>query len=166
MKNWKRLLYLKIARKLSKNDNSVPVPTIISANTSIKGDIISDGILQLDGHVEGNVICSELVIGLKGSLVGGAKVQDLQLYGSAKGLISADSLFIAKTAKLVGDATHNSIAIEPGAYIDGRCLREDQKVQTIKKNESVSVTTDEASKTVSSSKVVSLEKSRAKKKAG
>ena len=24
---------------------------------------------------------------------------------------------------MVGDATHNSIAIEPGAYIDGHCMR-------------------------------------------
>ncbi|MBR6663855.1 MAG: polymer-forming cytoskeletal protein, partial [Alphaproteobacteria bacterium] len=48
---------------------------------------------------------------------------NLQLYGVLNGKASADNLFIAKSAKLIGDATHNTIAIEPGAYIDGHCTR-------------------------------------------
>lgn len=123
MKNWKRLLYLKIARRLSKNDNSLPVPTIISTNTTVKGDILSEGILQIDGHVEGDITCAELVIGLKGSVTGTVTVQNMQLYGTLRGKALVDNLFVSKTAKLVGDATHNSIAIEPGAYIDGHCMR-------------------------------------------
>ena len=35
-----------------------------------------------------------------------------------------DNMFVAKSAKLIGDVVHNSIAIEPGAYIDGHCLRQ------------------------------------------
>ena len=123
MKKWKRLLYLKIARKLSKNDNSMPVPTIIGTNTVVKGDIISDGILQIDGQVEGDVTCSELVIGLKGSVSGCVTVQNLHLYGTLRGKAVVDNMFVSKTAKLIGDAKHNSIAIEPGAYIDGHCMR-------------------------------------------
>ena len=123
MKNWKRLLYLKIARKLSKNDNSLPVPTIVSTNTTIKGDILSEGILQIDGHVEGDITCAELVIGVKGSVAGTITVQNMQLYGTLRGKALVDNLFVSKTAKLIGDATHNSIAIEPGAYIDGHCMR-------------------------------------------
>ncbi len=123
MKNWKRLLYLKIARRLSKNDNSLPVPTIISTNTTVKGDILSEGILQIDGHVEGDITCTELVIGVKGSVTGSITVQNMQLYGTLRGKALVDNLFVSKTAKLIGDATHNSIAIEPGAYIDGHCMR-------------------------------------------
>ena len=123
MKKWKRLLILKIARRLSKNDNSMPVPTIISSNTKVKGDIISDGILQIDGEVEGDVTCSELVIGTKGMVAGCITAQDMQLYGTLRGKANIDSLFVSKSAKLIGDATHNSIAIEPGAYIDGHCMR-------------------------------------------
>ena len=40
-----------------------------------------------------------------------------------QGKAVVDKLFVAKTAKLLGDATHNQIAIEPGAYIDGHCIR-------------------------------------------
>lgn len=123
MKNLKRLFFLKIARRMSKNDSNLPVPTIIGSNSKIKGDIISDGILQIDGQVQGDVTCSELVIGVKGIVSGCVTVQNLQLYGTLKGKAIVDNLFVSKSAKLIGDAKHNSIAIEPGAYIDGHCIR-------------------------------------------
>ncbi len=123
MKKIKRLLYLKLARRLSRSSTGAPVPSIVSENTKIQGDIISDGIVHIDGHVEGDISCDELVIGVKGAVLGSVNANNLQLYGMLNGKAAVDNLFIAKTAKLIGDATHNTIAIEPGAYVDGRCMR-------------------------------------------
>lgn len=123
MKKLRRMLYLKFARKFNKNAEAVPVPTIISENTRIDGDIISKGIIHVDGRVEGDITCEELVIGLKGAVIGTVSANNLHLYGLLQGKAAVDKLFVAKTAKLLGDATHNSIAIEPGAYIDGHCIR-------------------------------------------
>ncbi len=124
MKKLKRLIYLKLARKLSKSTTGAPVPSIISENTKIKGNMYNDGIIHVDGQVEGDIFCDELIIGVKGSVSGSVTVSNLQLYGVLKGKALADNLFIAKSAKLVGDASHNTIAIEPGAYIDGHCIRQ------------------------------------------
>lgn len=121
-KKLKRLAYLKFARKLN-NAPTVPVPSIISENTKLTGDIISNGIVHVDGRVEGDITCEELVIGLKGAVIGSVNVSNLHLYGLLQGKANVDKLFVAKTAKLLGDATHNQIAIEPGAYIDGHCIR-------------------------------------------
>lgn len=123
MKKLRKMLYLKFARKFNKNAEALPVPSIISQNTKVCGDIISDGIIHVDGHVEGDISCEELVIGLKGSVSGKITTNNLHLYGVLQGQAVVDQLFIAKTAKLIGDAAHNSIAIEPGAYIDGHCIR-------------------------------------------
>ncbi len=123
MKKIKKLLYVKLARKLSRSTTGAPVPSIISENAKVNGDIVSDGIVHVDGHVEGDISCDELIIGVKGAVVGSVTAANLQLYGSLNGKASADNLFIAKTARLIGDATHNTIAIEPGAYVDGRCMR-------------------------------------------
>lgn len=121
-KKLKRIAYLKFARKLN-NAPSVPVPSIISENTKLTGDIISTGIIHIDGRVEGDISCEELVIGLKGTVIGSVNANNLHLYGQLQGKAVVDKLFVAKTAKLLGDATHNQIAIEPGAYIDGHCIR-------------------------------------------
>ena len=123
MTKLKKMLFLKFARKFNKNAEAVPVPSIISENTKIAGDIISKGIVHVDGRVEGDITCEELVIGLKGAVVGTVTANNLHQYGILQGKAVVDSLFIAKTAKLLGDAAHNSIAIEPGAYIAGHCIR-------------------------------------------
>ena len=123
MKNLKRLLYVKLARRLSHNTSGAPVPTIVSENSRINGDVVSDGIIHIDGQIEGDVTCDELIIGVKGMVSGSVKTSNLQLFGTLKGKAEVNDLFIAKSAKLLGDATHNTIAIEPGAYIDGRCSR-------------------------------------------
>ena len=70
MKRLKRLIYLKLARRLSKSTTGAPVPSIVSENTRLNGDILSDGIIHIDGQVEGDIACDELVIGVKGSVNG------------------------------------------------------------------------------------------------
>lgn len=65
MKNLKRLIYLKFARRLSRNSQTIPVPSIISNNSSVEGNIESSGIVHIDGNLNGNIHCDELVIGVK-----------------------------------------------------------------------------------------------------
>ena len=121
MKKFRRMLYLKIAR-MGRGSNT-PVPSIISFGTKIKGNILGGDIIHIDGRLEGNVVCDELIIGVKGQVVGQVKVKSLSLYGSLQGTAEAESIFIAGGAHLTGDALHQTIAIEPGAYIEGRCIR-------------------------------------------
>jgi len=123
MKKLRKTIYLKIARLMGRRKNGMTVPAIIAENTMVKGNITSTGILHVDGTIDGDVSCEELIIGLKGSVFGTVKAQNMHLYGSLQGKAIVDSLFIAQSARLLGDASHNTIAIEPGAYIEGRCIK-------------------------------------------
>ena len=82
--------------------------------------------MHIDGSFKGTINCEELVIGIRGKLEGEIKAEKLYVYGELLGKAVVDSLFIAGSAKLKGDVTHSSIAIEPGAYIDGSCIRADR----------------------------------------
>ena len=93
MKNWRRMLYLKIA-KMSRGSNT-PVPSIISIGTKIKGNILGGDIIHIDGKLEGNVCCNELIIGVKGQVIGQVKAQTLNLYGSLHGTAEVENLFVA-----------------------------------------------------------------------
>jgi len=121
MKNFRRMLYLKVAR-MGRGSNT-PVPSIISFGTKIKGDILGGDVIHIDGRLEGNVCCDELIIGSRGQVLGQVRAKTLSLYGTLQGSAEAENLFIAGSARLTGDALHGSIAIEPGAYIEGRCIR-------------------------------------------
>jgi len=124
---FRRMLYLKIAR-MSRGSNT-PVPSIISFGTKIKGNILSGDVIHIDGTLEGNVMCEELIVGSRGHVYGQVKVKNLSIYGMLQGSAEAESVVIAKGARVTGDILHETIAVEPGASIEGRCLR-------IQKNES------------------------------
>jgi len=45
------------------------------------------------------------------------------MHGAVKGTVRAKSVFLASTARMAGDVEHESLAIEPGAYMEGHCKR-------------------------------------------
>jgi cytoskeletal protein CcmA (bactofilin family) len=99
------------------------VPSIISADLSIDGGLVSAGEVQVDGTVNGDIRCKALIVGAKGSVVGEVIAQTVRMHGSIKGMIRAKSVFLASTARMAGDVEHESLAIEPGAYMEGHCKR-------------------------------------------
>ena len=120
MSSLRRLIYLKIAR-MSRGSNT-PVPSIISYDTKIKGDIFGGDTIHIDGKLEGNIACNEVIIGTRGYILGDIKAKSLSVYGTVNGVIDTDDLFIANNARLIGSAIYNKIALEPGAYIEGTCM--------------------------------------------
>ena len=99
------------------------VPSIVSADLSIEGNLNSGGEIQVDGVVNGDIRCKALIVGVKGSVVGEVVAQTVRMHGAVKGMIRAKSVFLASTARMSGDVEHESLAIEPGAYMEGHCKR-------------------------------------------
>ncbi len=102
------------------------LPSIISRGLTITGDLASDGEVQVDGRVEGDIACVSLVVGLGGEVVGEVRAKSLRLHGQLTGQVLADNVFLAATARMVGDVYHQSLAIEPGAFLQGMCRRNDE----------------------------------------
>ncbi len=125
----RKMIYLKIAR-MSRGSNT-PVPSIISFGTKIKGNILSGDVIHIDGTLEGNICCEELIIGSRGHVFGQVKTKNLSIYGMLQGSAESEDLIVAKGARVTGDVMYTSIAIEPGALIEGRCVRT-QKTDTQK----------------------------------
>lgn len=118
---WRKMIYLKIAR-MSRGSNT-PVPSIISFGTKIKGHILGGDVIHIDGHLEGNIMCEELIIGSRGHVYGQVKAKHLSIYGLLQGSAETEDVIIAKGARVTGDVSYTSIAIEPGALIEGRCIK-------------------------------------------
>jgi cytoskeletal protein CcmA (bactofilin family) len=104
-------------------DQTKSVPSIISADLAVEGHLTSAGEVQVDGTVNGDIRCKALIVGVKGSVVGEIIAQTVRMHGSVKGMIRAKSVFLASTARMSGDVEHESLAIEPGAYMEGHCKR-------------------------------------------
>ncbi len=108
-------------------DKKVLHPSIISRGLTVTGDLVSDGEVQVDGRVQGDVQCASLVIGITGEVMGEVRTANLRLHGQLTGQVHADSVFLAATARMIGDVHHQSLAIEPGAFLQGMCRRSDEE---------------------------------------
>ena len=121
MRKFRRMMFLKLAR-LFRGEKNI-VPCIISSGTKILGNIVDGDIIHIDGKMEGDVSCKELIIGAGGMMTGNVQAKTLELYGELNGTIKVENLFIAGTAKFIGDSVYKTIAIEPGAVLVGKCAK-------------------------------------------
>ncbi len=104
------------------------VPSIISADLKIVGDLHSNGDLQIDGAVEGDITSRSVTVG-EGAVVRGSLVaENVRVYGAVFGQIKANSVTLAKTAKVEGNIVHQALSMEAGAALSGNLSRLDTAV--------------------------------------
>lgn len=104
------------------------VPSIISADLRINGDLVCSGDVQVDGWVEGDIQSRNIVIGEGATVQGGLQAETVRVCGVVNGQIKADSVILEKTAKVTGDVLHKTLAMEQGASLEGMCKRLDSAV--------------------------------------
>jgi cytoskeletal protein CcmA (bactofilin family) len=100
--------------------------SVISNDLKIIGQdlrIISQGTLQVDGEVEGDVVGSEVIIGNLGKVTGTVAAEQVTVRGKISGAIRAMTVMLEASSQVEGDIHHMSLTIEQGASFDGRCRR-------------------------------------------
>ena len=94
--------------------------SVIGADTTVLGNLECAGDVQIFGSVEGDVRCRTLVVEAGAHVEGKVFAERLLVGGSINGPVTATDVGIEGTARIVGNITHNSLMIEPGAFLDGR----------------------------------------------
>ena len=105
------------------NGNGSATQSIISRDLKIKGDLICNGDIQIDGEVEGDVQGRSITVGEGADVHGTISSDNIRVCGSVNGQLKGQSVVLAKTAKLIGDVVHQTLAVEPGAFFEGQCRR-------------------------------------------
>ena len=100
-------------------------PSIISADLTVTGTLVSDGDIQIDGVVEGDVRSVGLVIGEKAEIHGEILADDLTVRGRVIGRIRARKVQLSATSHVEGDILHEAFAVEAGAFFEGNCRHSD-----------------------------------------
>jgi len=98
--------------------------TIIAEGLKIVGSVTAEGLVEVNGQIEGDLHCSSLVVSPNASLIGGVEADRVVVNGRVEGPIKGGEVVLKARAYVVGDIQHNSLAIEAGAYFDGRSVRE------------------------------------------
>ena len=98
-------------------------PSLISDNITIEGSVIGEGELQIDGVVRGEVRVDKVTIGETGHVEGAIFAEVVETRGRVIGQISAKQVRLYGTAYVDGDITHEQLAMESGAFFQGRSLK-------------------------------------------
>ncbi len=109
------------------------VPSIISTNLRIVGNLISEGDVQVDGIIEGDVRSRTLTVSEGATVTGQIQAETVRIRGNTLGRIIAKNVELGPTAKVVGDIVHTVISIESGAYLEGQCkhLEKEKMVEAV-----------------------------------
>ena len=98
------------------------VPSIISPDLKIVGDLKSDGEIQIDGTVKGNIKAHMLTVGEQGKIDGSTVAETVRIFGTVNGRVQAKTVRLDKSARVTADISHETLTIEAGAYFEGKVL--------------------------------------------
>ena len=109
------------APSASSNGNSVA--SVIGTDLNVIGNLQSKGEIQIEGQVQGDVLASRIVIGPNAKITGGLVADDIVVQGTVQGSIRGLRVTLQANSKVEGDVFHQSLAIEQGAYFEGKSRR-------------------------------------------
>ena len=101
----------------------------IGEDLKITGNVTSKGEVHLDGEVIGDMSCVALVLGERGELEGNVIAEDVVVRGRLIGSIRALRVTLQAMCHVEGDVYHQSIALEQGAFFEGRSSRTEDPMQ-------------------------------------
>ncbi len=111
------------------------VPSIISADVVLRGNVNSGGEVQLDGALEGDIKAATLIVGEKASVKGEIICESVVVRGRVEGGIRARQVALAATAHIIGDILHSSLSVESGAHFEGNCRHSDDPLSDASAND-------------------------------
>lgn len=98
--------------------------SLISNETTIEGKLATDGSLQIDGRIVGDVNAKAHVsVGLTGTVEGSITARNVAISGRMKGWIAAAEKLILEGKSVVrGDLKATKLVVDEGAVFDGHCV--------------------------------------------
>jgi cytoskeletal protein CcmA (bactofilin family) len=107
--------------KGTRGANGETTLSIVSAGTTLTGDIECNGILKIEGRIDGSVRrARQVMLAKEGAVHGDVNAQEVVVGGVIDGNVTAsDRLELQTTAVVNGEITTKSIIVMEGARING-----------------------------------------------
>lgn len=97
--------------------------SLIASDLTLDGSITGGGDLQVDGAIKGDVRVERVTIGESGHIEGGVYAEMVEVRGKVTGSITAKHVRLHGASHVDGDISHEQLAMETGAFFQGRSLR-------------------------------------------
>lgn len=123
------------APAMYKKGSGTMIPSVIGVDLTVTGNVMSKGEVQVEGEVQGDIQCSSLIVGESAVIRGNVVAEDIVIRGTVRdGSVRGVRVTLQHTAKVEADVFHQSLAIEQGAYFEGKSRRSDDPLNLPKKD--------------------------------
>jgi cytoskeletal protein CcmA (bactofilin family) len=97
--------------------------TVIAKGLKIVGSVTAEGLVEVNGQIDGELHCTSLVISRGAHVNGTIAAERVEVDGNVEGPIQGGEVILKSQAHVVGDIHHQSLAIERGAHFEGRSMQ-------------------------------------------
>jgi len=97
--------------------------TVIGQGFKIIGSVAAEGVVQVNGQIEGDLNCPSLIVSPGAKIKGAVTAEQVEVNGTVEGPIHGGDVVLKSNAHVVGDIHYRSLAIAKGAYFEGRSVQ-------------------------------------------
>ena len=102
---------------------------VIGEGAKIKGEIKEENEITIQGNVDGDIECKNLIIGQTGSVKGKIKAETLYVEGSIEGEINVQELLkLMSSSYISGKISYGSVQINEGGKLIGELEFKDKNI--------------------------------------
>jgi len=105
-------------------------PSVIGSDLVIIGNLESKGEVTVEGQIQGDIHCAMLLVGENAHVTGGIVAEEVVVRGKVQGSVHGNKVTLQSTAHVEGDVFHKALAIEQGAFFEGKSRRADDPMGT------------------------------------
>ncbi len=98
-------------------------PSVIGPELQITGNLVSRGEVQIEGEINGDIHGSHILVGERATVTGGIVADEVVVRGHVMGSVRGKRVLLQSTSRVEGDIYHLTLAIEQGAYFEGKSRR-------------------------------------------
>lgn len=98
-------------------------PSVIGPDLIITGNLSSQGQVQIDGEVQGDISASHVIVGERANIAGSIRANEVVVRGHVLGSVHGKRVMLQSQCHVEGDIFHTAISIEQGAYFEGKSRR-------------------------------------------
>ena len=110
-------------------------PSVIGPDLTINGNLVSKGEVQIDGEVQGDIHGTYVVVGEKARITGGIIAEEVVVRGQVMGSLRGKRVMLQSSSHVEGDIFHQALAIEQGAFFEGKSRRSEDPIAGVQKPE-------------------------------
>jgi cytoskeletal protein CcmA (bactofilin family) len=114
---------------VSRRPNGAPTRSVIDAWLTITGNLQSEGEVQVDGQINGDIRCAHLTVGKDATIVGNIMAEEVVVRGKVTGVIRANRVILQDSARVDSEIFHKKLAIEEGAVFEGKSRLSEEPMQ-------------------------------------